>query len=637
MATNQHVRSFLDYYCAFPDPGYAVMLSGSWGSGKTWFIKKYMEADPENADKFLYVSLYGVRSGADIEAQLFARLHPILASKGVKVAKTVLSGFAQLALKMDFNSDGKEDATLTAKLPSADLLKSLSVDRDRILVVDDLERCSMPVSDVLGFVNQFVEHGGVHAILLANLDEVDKNNDNYKRINEKLIGRTLAIESDIDAALVQFLSDMPSLAPRQIAQKSTELIKQVYRASKSQNLRLVRHGLVEFDRLCYEIDASAMKSEPLMENFLGIFLAHFIEVKSGNLPVEKIPCFREGIGNYLRFRENKAEDTDEVYFDLRTKYTALNLHDDTVGEEIWTHFFSTGAIPAEALNNGLLHSRYFKSATQPNWVKLWHGRDLEDAEFEKVLEAIDNEWSSTAYDNVGVVSHVTGSLIRYAKAGIYKKSEAEILAVGKAHVDRLLKEGKIDIPMPNQMTPVFQRDSFAGLGFMSLEEPSFQEYLRYLDAQVESEKLARLPRYAEELLGLLKTDPSGFLRRLMLNNEPDNFFYRTPILHLVDVEVLVKVLMEIPPESRRTFAFALKGRYEFDQYNGILLAELDWLRMLKDRLLVEAKVRRGKVSSTLLESIIDSYVVVAIQKLEDKLSKVTPPPRARAAPSSTRE
>ena len=38
-----HIENFLDYYTALTAPHYAVLLTGKWGIGKTFFITKYME------------------------------------------------------------------------------------------------------------------------------------------------------------------------------------------------------------------------------------------------------------------------------------------------------------------------------------------------------------------------------------------------------------------------------------------------------------------------------------------------------------------------------------------------------------------------------------------------------------------
>ena len=38
---NKHIKEFLNYYIGLPNPQYAVLLKGKWGSGKTHFINEY--------------------------------------------------------------------------------------------------------------------------------------------------------------------------------------------------------------------------------------------------------------------------------------------------------------------------------------------------------------------------------------------------------------------------------------------------------------------------------------------------------------------------------------------------------------------------------------------------------------------
>ena len=42
--SNKHIEEFLDYYLNVEQsPDYAVLITGCWGSGKTYFIRKYLE------------------------------------------------------------------------------------------------------------------------------------------------------------------------------------------------------------------------------------------------------------------------------------------------------------------------------------------------------------------------------------------------------------------------------------------------------------------------------------------------------------------------------------------------------------------------------------------------------------------
>ena len=40
---NKHITDYLDKYLKLSKPDFAVMIKGEWGSGKTYFIKKYID------------------------------------------------------------------------------------------------------------------------------------------------------------------------------------------------------------------------------------------------------------------------------------------------------------------------------------------------------------------------------------------------------------------------------------------------------------------------------------------------------------------------------------------------------------------------------------------------------------------
>ena len=192
MTTNQHVREFLNYYCELPkEPQYAVLLVGLWGSGKTWFIKDFVENHLKNPERVLYLSLYGVQSFDDIESELFRLLHPVLGSKPVRILNRLVRGVLKTSINFDLDGDGKSEGNISGGLPAEKVLDRISIDSSRILILDDVERCSIPTPDLMGYVNQFIEHGGVKAILIANevelLNSSSEAHLDYVRIKEKLM------------------------------------------------------------------------------------------------------------------------------------------------------------------------------------------------------------------------------------------------------------------------------------------------------------------------------------------------------------------------------------------------------------------------------------------------------------------
>ncbi len=182
---------------------YAIMIDGAWGSGKTFFIKKNILKRYSNA---LYVSLYDVNSLDKLSEKIYFEL---LKSKYVKssflrfiinlykigiikffffIPVTLLKWIIKI-LKFIFYLIFKLIGLLTLNLGLVKLdinvsslkkidyygaLKIVKKIDEFILIIDDLERCGIPIDEVLGFLNDFVEHKNMKCIIVANEDEIDK-------------------------------------------------------------------------------------------------------------------------------------------------------------------------------------------------------------------------------------------------------------------------------------------------------------------------------------------------------------------------------------------------------------------------------------------------------------------------------
>jgi hypothetical protein len=204
--------AFLDYFCdGLAKTDHAIMIDAPWGAGKTHFIKAYLQTRDADARKeadftgapFLYASLYGVSSSDDVREQFYAQAHPVLSSKAVKLLGSALAGAAKKFTGVEFS---KDDTRLEALLPRLEA---------RVLVFDDIERAAMPVVDVLGLINSFVEHGDFKVILIANQAEIPHDQkEGYERQREKLVGRTLTIKADPTVVLEKLIAEMRNDAAR---------------------------------------------------------------------------------------------------------------------------------------------------------------------------------------------------------------------------------------------------------------------------------------------------------------------------------------------------------------------------------------------------------------------------------------
>lgn len=195
---------------------YAILIDGDWGTGKSYFIKKYLipkiEKDyiksevrrkkifvyiskiikrfnkkkGEENKEFIYISLYGINSTEEISRQIYINLLNNKVKVGNTVKKVVSTGVKVLG-------DIMKNKGLEVSNYREDFEAFVNLNK-YILIFDDLERCNCDVNEVLGYINNFVEHDGIKVILIANEKEIGKS---YECKNLEL-RYLLASEDNID-------------------------------------------------------------------------------------------------------------------------------------------------------------------------------------------------------------------------------------------------------------------------------------------------------------------------------------------------------------------------------------------------------------------------------------------------------
>jgi len=621
-ADNQHIRDFLSYYCLLNNsPEYSVLIKGLWGTGKTWFIHDCLEKLQNGGQGHLYVSLYGVTSVGDIESEFFRQLHPWLASKSVKLLETLTKGLLKATVKVDIDSDGQSDGTLTFGVPNEAIIDSLKSAEGKVLVFDDVERCAIPICHLLGYINKFVEHGGFKVILIANEIEIierEKTDESkfiaYQRVKEKLIGKTFEIVPEIAPALSHFVVQLQCEKAKTAINENKPLVIQLYHSSSYKNLRILRHALWDFDRLFAKLPNDITKNKAFVTHFLSLFLIFSFEIMSGTIASNEISKIRTSL--YLSKGTSKEEpNPHQKYLDIRTKYTGIDLYDTIFQESLWHSWFDEGFIASGEIEAAIRNSKDFQSENQPNWVRLWHGTDLSDSDFENVLERVDSEWRAMEYIEVGVVKHVAGILLWLSDIGLYSESKDQILAFSKQYIDQLKRKGGL-LQQNARQVFAFDAEFWGGLGFHSKDDDRFKELIKYIADKEEESVLESYTSEATALLQLMKEDTNKFYRSLILCNHEDNRFYEVPILVYMPPSDFVNAFLKLTPDQRRTVGYVFKERYKFPEFNGKLAVEVDFLKEIILLLEKEKMELSGKISAYTISLVIDQYLKKAVTKLE---------------------
>ncbi|MEF3073562.1 P-loop NTPase fold protein [Methylobacter sp. Wu1] len=610
---NRQIEEFLhNYYFMKMPPQYAVMIKGDWGAGKTSFIQRSAEKLKEDDGCALYVSLYGISDTKAIEYELFRQIHPRLAGKNMILAGRIAKGFLKGMLKIDLDGDEKEDGSLSVSIPDIDLPEYLQNINGHVLIFDDIERCSIPIVDLLGYINYFVEHGGHKVVLVVNENEImkcDTKNEqsesqnssikaDYKRIKEKLVGKTFEIESDVEGAVSAFIEEIGKGHGRTAIEKNKQLICNLYKASKYQNLRHLRQAILEFDRLMAVISPKFRKNKLLIKDLLSSLLIYITEVRSGNLKPSEISNIRDIIYSGI-FTKSKQKSSPTNM----NKYNGFVWLDGPLPGKLWADIIGTGLIDAKAVNGAIKNSHYFAREDRPEWRRLWEFYTLSDDEFTLLVNDVAQKFNANQYEDVGILFHVAGILLKLSEFGIYSVSTDDILLKAKANLNELTAAGKVNCftKIIDPMSPI----GWGGLGFTSFDKPEFLALADHLKECVKKATEASLPKAGEELLKEMKTDSEKFARALIVTNGGDNFYYNKPILAHTQPKNFVKTVIENLPDVFRTLAEALKVRYN-SNHAVDLIEELDWLRNVICLLDHEIENRNGKISSLQLKHLRDT-------------------------------
>lgn len=287
---NERIFQYLLHYAENPDPRYAVMLKGRWGCGKSFFVcnwldkykEKYLKG--ENSLEPIYVSLYGLKETSQITRCIDQVLHPFLYSKGAEFTKKLFKIAGKIVFKttLDWNKDSKEDVSFDATLDSLSLLSSKDSEfvGSKLLVFDDLERCLIDMKLLLGYINNFVEHGSCHVIIVGDETHVIENAKNIlTEFKEKTVGREFEVKPDIDAAITYFLTEDIPLS--EWLQNQKELILDVFLSTGCNNLRILRQCLYDFNVLYSEVRKDLLEnSNNFMQSLLASYIAVYCDYRS---------------------------------------------------------------------------------------------------------------------------------------------------------------------------------------------------------------------------------------------------------------------------------------------------------------------------------------------------------------------
>ena len=278
----------------------------------------------------IYMSLYGISNLEDISKKIFIETTQLMDKNLRKYMdaneQTTIPEYAKTGIDMA-NFFG-----VTQSGDKVDYAEFFSTD-DKVLCFDDLERANVDVIDILGYINNFVEHDHIKTIIICNEKELstklkssnlemktfiatylldkqdelnktdkpivekirqkienvfDKAND-YERIKEKLIGETFEYAPKFDYIINGILmryENNPDLI--RFLRENTRLIISTFERSGTRNLRILKHALNDFKKIYEMVNKSYPNtSHRVIQTMLIFTIAISFEIKAGKITKDK--------------------------------------------------------------------------------------------------------------------------------------------------------------------------------------------------------------------------------------------------------------------------------------------------------------------------------------------------------------
>lgn len=273
--------SLIVNYVTSESTNYAILIDGEWGCGKTYFVKKELvdELHKINCPKSdntkyttIYLSLNGMKSTSEISSQLYLSIFHLFKKNEElsKLEKKIipLSGAALriLAGQLNLSSDIGNDLISVIE-PFVNFQKY-------IFIFDDLERCLIETSEILGYINNFVEQSNVKTIIVANEREIGKLKFS-ESLELKYLVAVLDKESDdskhksTTESIVKKINE-PSVSPIKVKAEKIFNSNEQYRIIREKLIGHVINYSVDIKSIFKHLIDKQIKNDSVKELILAI-------------------------------------------------------------------------------------------------------------------------------------------------------------------------------------------------------------------------------------------------------------------------------------------------------------------------------------------------------------------------------
>lgn len=311
---------------------YCVMITGKWGSGKSFYIKNCLQRDLLDGanKKLIYIPLFGIKTIEDLYLSVSIGISEGFSKKAlekvekrsdvVKVTADVVKETCEKYIK-GINFKGAVLKCINL-LPQAEAVKSILSSiientnsfNDYCLVFDDFERSKINKIDLLGVFDVLAEQNNAKIIIVSNeerhnvYNEAGKEEDLklYNEIKEKVIGLQIQFSYGLEGAYNDIVKTVAGQEEAALFMCYRDNILELFKCTESSNIRTFIFAVKRFREIhkitmdLYEQIKTNVSIDGFLFKLLRNTICSSIAFKEKNIK----NCYSDGIlSQFLNLRQ----------------------------------------------------------------------------------------------------------------------------------------------------------------------------------------------------------------------------------------------------------------------------------------------------------------------------------------------
>lgn len=633
---------------------YALLINGAWGSGKTFLYENYLadaiseiEIGKNERKTNIYISLYGVSSIEALSKQLLTSYLIYAKADGSEIVKKgikPLAGILGVVSKAFSFSIGSFSADFSEAIQG---ISNLIEVKNLVVCFDDLERCTIPINEFFGYVNNLIEHCNCKVLILADENNIgkifantnveqkyqtiltgdrkvirDQNDDDKKRnsdvandsitvnelkqlnellysenyiyrdIKEKVIGKTCNYNPKIGELLGELISGNDKHTGyisegeyKDFLINHKNEIVSTFSEVDNKNLRIAIVWLDIF-RNIFTMTYKNLYTSKYYENIISDFLRYSVwAIVSSRKNKKIIKSAYHGNADYVYFEGH--EYTHIIRYNFIDKYIRSDFLDETDLVK------AARTIEARCEREDLYNKENIKS-TGVAFLDLHNWKYMEDDAIRECIQKMLVELKENKYAYADY-SNIICSLLYFDKLGLY---EGEISDVQEIMLS--LIESDMNV----------QEENLIPKSFSSEEEK--KKYIKLYNPIADSRKRRNeiLDKGEIEEKNIYM-NANSFLDHCQMREE--YYFNRKSFMEYINEDRLLELINSSSLDGIYTIAKAFNTIYYMGNVRDFYINDIDALQCLKNDLFNEEKINivgiTRKIAIEYFDSVIEKVLV----------------------------